>query len=183
MSPAVLRRNIYTPGPQMDPAEIERRVNELLASQEYGILATTDSGQPRAMAMDYVNEGLTLFMITEPSRKLDHILKNPRVGFCVFVAGEIPDGVKQVEMEGTAEVLESPFVNKTSNVYNKPWKERMESLRHVENLNLKTTKLVRVQIDTVTLLDGSLTAQGFGTLQFLKKKRLASAFDRSSSNQ
>lgn len=63
----------------------QERILDILKKQQYGILSTVDSeGQPYGLPISYVyhHEAIYIHCATE-GHKLDNLLKNPKVSFCV----------------------------------------------------------------------------------------------------
>lgn len=68
-----------------DRAATDQEVRQLLASGEYGVLSTVDQeGQPYGVPLSYVyrDQGI-YFHCALTGHKLDNMVANPRVSFCV----------------------------------------------------------------------------------------------------
>ena len=48
------------------------------------VLATSYKGEPRATALEFFNEGLTLYILGGPGAKIANIKRNPRVSACIY---------------------------------------------------------------------------------------------------
>jgi hypothetical protein len=166
--PADLRHSIYKKGAVLDEKQVCQRAQDFLARHAVGVLSTIHDGAPEGCAMEYKCEGLTVYLLSEPSRKLANILANPRVGFTVFSMDPAEPGVHEVFVEGKAEILESQFLAPTAELSNQPWRRNIQGLRHATNMDLNSVKIVKINPVTVKILDFSLPAQGFSAVQRAK---------------
>lgn len=86
---------------------LKNAIIELLNQQRICNVATCADGIPHNAAMEYVNEGTTLYFLSFPgTRKLQNIGNEARVAITVNAAGLLPREVRGVQYHGTARLVE-----------------------------------------------------------------------------
>jgi general stress protein 26 len=90
--------------------ETERFILEMFASHPILTLATNrEDGWPQANTVSYVNEGLSLYVITSPrTNKVRNIERDPRVALTVCSTEQEWRKIKGLSMAAMAEILTEP---------------------------------------------------------------------------
>jgi len=141
-----------------DRAAGHRDAEKLLSQCEYGVLSTVgEDGQPYGVPLSYAYKNNSLYFHSALSgHKLDNILGNPKVSFCVVghtrvLPAEFSTEYESVIAFGT--VSEVSGEEKTAALrllvekYSPGFIE--EGLRYIERED-KVTKVLKVEIDHVT---------------------------------
>ena len=70
------------------------------------VLATSYKDEPRATALEFFNEGLTLYILGGPGSKIANIKRNPRVSACIYEQPLDHSKVQpSLQLFGTAELI------------------------------------------------------------------------------
>jgi hypothetical protein len=70
------------------------------------VLATSYKDEPRATALEFFNEGLTLYILGGPGAKVANIKRNPRVSACIYEQPLDHSKIQpSLQMFGTAELI------------------------------------------------------------------------------
>lgn len=87
--------------------ETREKIKKYPASHYYLRLATvTPEGKPLAHTVDYVAEDATVYFISYvTTRKIQNIIKNPRVAYAVDENYDSMYSILGVQMEGSAEIV------------------------------------------------------------------------------
>jgi hypothetical protein len=168
---AASRQIKYAPGAALPGSEVLNRARVFLNAHSVGVLGTVQNGLPTGNAVDYVTEGVTPYLLSEPSQKLMNIIRNAGVCFTVYTEEQNEPDVKEVSLQGDAEVFESSFLTRATELSNHPWLRKIEGLRHAKNMDLNTVKLVKFTPQIIKIVDFSLPAKGFATIQRVKLKK------------
>ena len=86
--------------------ELEKEVVDYLSKKHPCSLATCGKdGVPRTSVVDYVNDGLTIYIFSEGGRKFKNILENNKVSVGIGTSNQTIRSVRGVNIEGIAEVF------------------------------------------------------------------------------
>jgi uncharacterized protein YhbP (UPF0306 family) len=86
--------------------DLERRIIDFLRHQHLANLATVEGRRPNVSAVEFVNDGLTLFFVSIPkTQKVVNLADNPAVALAVNSAGRSRDEVVGVQYYGRAAPL------------------------------------------------------------------------------
>ncbi len=86
--------------------ELEQEIIEYLGKKQPCVLATCGSdGMPRASVVDYMNEGLTLYIMSEGGQKFENIGHNKHVSIGIGSRAKKMRSVRGVNIWGTAEIF------------------------------------------------------------------------------
>ena len=86
--------------------ELEAEITEYLQKNHPCTLATCGSeGKPRASVVDYVNEGLSIYIFSEGGGKFKNISQNNAVAVGIGTSARTITSVRGINIEGTAEVF------------------------------------------------------------------------------
>lgn len=86
--------------------ELEKEIIEYRGKNHPCALATCGSdGRPRISVVDYVNEGLTLYVFSEGGGKFKNISQNNNVAVGIGTSARIITSVRGVNITGTAQVF------------------------------------------------------------------------------
>jgi nitroimidazol reductase NimA-like FMN-containing flavoprotein (pyridoxamine 5'-phosphate oxidase superfamily) len=89
-----------------DRDELEREIIDYLGKKQPLTLATTDAdGNPHVSVVDYVNDGLTLYVFSEGGEKFKNIAHNSRVAIGIGTSARTITSVRGLNIWGTADVL------------------------------------------------------------------------------
>lgn len=133
-------------------------VRHLLQAAEYGVLSTVDSqGQPYGVPLNYVfSKGCLYFHCALQGHKLDNLLANPRVSFCVvgvtrLLPAEFNTAFESVIVFGRAAVVEGAERHQALlDLVEKYSPEFVEAgHRYIEQHDSRTT-VVRIDIHSMT---------------------------------
>lgn len=94
--------------PTTDKGALREKVLQFLQKHKTAVIATSSgSGAPEAATITYLfDDDFNFYFITRrQSRKLQNILKNPKVS---IVVGTHSDAFETAQIEGTATVIENP---------------------------------------------------------------------------
>lgn len=87
--------------------DLERQIVEFLSQQRIASVATCADGQVHNAAVEYVNDGATLYFVSFPdTRKLHNIVGNPEVAIDIHASRLRPDQIRGVQYFGKARVLQ-----------------------------------------------------------------------------
>ena len=86
--------------------ELEKEVVDYLSKKHPCSLATCGKdGVPRTSVVDYVNDGLTIYIFSEGGRKFKNITENNKVSVGIGTSTQTIRSVRGVNIEGIAEVF------------------------------------------------------------------------------
>ncbi len=89
-----------------DREALEQEIIEYLGKNHPCTLATCSrEGEPRASVVDYVNDGLELYIFSEGGGKFKNIRENNRVAVGIGTSVRTITSVRGVNIQGTAEVF------------------------------------------------------------------------------
>ncbi len=77
--------------------DLEQRVVDFLATEGMCVLATCSENVPRASAVEFFEDGTTLYILTEGGRKVENISQNPAVSVAIhtqFIGWEKIKGIQ-----------------------------------------------------------------------------------------
>jgi len=100
----------YVRGLGLEPAkltreELEKEIINYLNINNVCVLCTASKdGIPRATAVDYKNDGMTLYIMTEGGRKIDNIRENPKVALSIYSPHKGMRSVRGINYEGEAKI-------------------------------------------------------------------------------
>jgi hypothetical protein len=98
------RKGSMTPrGKGLGREELEGLITGFLLSEPLCVLATCSEGSPRASTVEFFPSGTTIYILTEGGRKLENIRKNPRVSVAVHGPFGGWEGLRGLQITGTAE--------------------------------------------------------------------------------
>ncbi len=93
----------------ISPDEFERVITAYLSTHNVLHLATCSENEPRSTTLEYFNNGLTVYLLSEGGGKLANIRKNPRVSYTVadpYSPAEDYFGAAGLQAWGTATVFQ-----------------------------------------------------------------------------
>lgn len=86
--------------------ELEKEIIDYLSKKHPCCLATCGkSGLPRISVVDYVNDGLTIYIFSEGGKKFKNLKENNRVAVGIGTSTQTIRSVRGVNIEGIAEVF------------------------------------------------------------------------------
>ena len=86
--------------------ELEKEVVDYLSKKHPCSLATCGKdGVPRTSVVDYVNDGLTIYIFSEGGRKFKNIAENNKISVGIGTSTQTIRSVRGVNIEGIAEVF------------------------------------------------------------------------------
>ena len=86
--------------------ELEREIIDYLGKKHPCSLATCGkNGVPRTSVVDYVNDGLNIYIFSEGGRKFKNISENNKVSVGIGTSTQTIRSVRGINMEGIAEVF------------------------------------------------------------------------------
>lgn len=86
--------------------ELEAEIEDYLRKNHPGTLATCGrDGVPRVSVVDYVNEGLIIYLFSEGGGKFKNIAENNKVGVGIGTSARTITSVRGLNIQGTAEVF------------------------------------------------------------------------------
>ncbi len=86
--------------------ELETEIEDYLRKNHPCTLATCGAdGAPRASVVDYVNEGLTVYIFSEGGGKFTNIEENNRVGVGIGTSARTITSVRGLNIQGSAQVF------------------------------------------------------------------------------
>ena len=110
--------------------ELEKEIIDYLSKKHPCSLATCGKdGIPRISVVDYKNDGLTLYVMTEGGAKLKNIKENNKVAIGLGTSTQTMRSVRGVNIWGTAEIFtdDTPEFAKGLELF-KPFLEDMEKM-------------------------------------------------------
>jgi len=111
--------------------ELEEEILDYLGKKHPCILATCNSdGNPRASVVDYMNEGLTIYIMSEGGQKFDNIAHNNHVSIGIGTSSKKLRSVRGVNIWGIAEIFshDTPEFAKGLTLF-RPFLEDIEQLK------------------------------------------------------
>jgi len=111
--------------------ELEEEIIEYLSKKHPCVLATCGKdGMPRVSIVDYMNDGLTIYILSEGGMKFTNIKENKNVAIGIGTSTKTLRSVRGVNIWGTAEVFtdDTPEFAKALELY-KPILEDLEELK------------------------------------------------------
>ena len=127
--------------------ELEEEIIDYLSKKHPCSLATcSKDGTPRISVVDYKNDGLILYIMTEGGAKLKNIKENNKVAIGIGTSTQSMRSVRGVNIWGTAEIFtdDTPVFAKGLGLF-KPFLEDIEKLTgKPANLPPGIMKLIRV---------------------------------------
>ena len=100
----------YIRGLGLEPAkltrvELEKEIINYISKNHICVLSTANkNGEPRATAVDYHNDGMTLYIMTEGGGKIDNIRENPKVAVSIYSPHKGMRSVMGINYEGEAKI-------------------------------------------------------------------------------
>lgn len=86
--------------------DLEREIVDYLSKNQPCTLATCGrNGEAHVSVVDYVNDGLTLYIFSEGGEKFKNIAENNRVGVGIGTSARTITSVRGLNIQGTAEVF------------------------------------------------------------------------------
>lgn len=86
--------------------ELEREIIDYLAKKQPCSLATwSKEGEPRISVVDYINEGLTLYIFSEGGEKFKNLKNSSKVAVGIGTSARTTKSVRGVNIWGIAEVF------------------------------------------------------------------------------
>ena len=102
--------------------ELEKEIIDYLGKKHPCSLATCGKdGIPRISVVDYMNDGLTIYILSEGGRKFQNILENKNVAIGIGTSARTSQSVRGVNIQGIAEIFDdSPKILHTPWNYSSP---------------------------------------------------------------
>jgi nitroimidazol reductase NimA-like FMN-containing flavoprotein (pyridoxamine 5'-phosphate oxidase superfamily) len=86
--------------------ELEKEIIDYLSKKHPCCLATCGKdGVPRTSVVDYINDGLIIYIFSEGGKKFKNIKDNPKVSIGIGTSTQTIKSVRGVNIEGIAEVF------------------------------------------------------------------------------
>lgn len=101
----------YVRGLGLDPKRLSKEetaeeIIKFLDKNNVCVLATCGkNGKSRSTVVDYENDGMTVYIITEGGGKIDNILENPEVSLGIYAPHKTMKGVMGINYQGSAEIF------------------------------------------------------------------------------
>lgn len=87
--------------------ELEKEIIDYLGKKHPCSLATCGKdGVPRISVVDYMNDGLTIYILSEGGQKFQNILENNRVAIGIGTSARTSMSVRGVNIQGIAEIFD-----------------------------------------------------------------------------
>jgi len=151
-------------GRELDSEVLERLIMELLRSAPVCVIATCSHDIPRASTVEFFPLGTSLYIVTEGGTKVRNISKNRHVSVAIHASFTGWEGVKGVQITGTAELGK-----KGSRVF----KEGREAYRNRKGLKKAELpdfmEVIKVTPSIIEYIDVSLGDKGFKVRQILRR--------------
>jgi general stress protein 26 len=142
---------------------LQRLITEFLQTQIMCVLATCGEKEPRASAVEFFPDGLTLYILTEGGRKIDNLKKNPRVSVAVYTQFLGWDNIKGLQIAGTAGLGAS-----RSAIFREGVRAYRRRRGRKDALVPNVLKVIKIIPDEIEYLDTTLKAKGYGVWHALK---------------
>ena len=98
--------------------ELETKIVELLESQRVCNVATCAGDRPLNSAVEYVNDGTTLYFVSLPdTQKLRNIKANPEVAIALSDPGLRPEEIRGLQFFGRARCLSGDEVDQARTLF------------------------------------------------------------------
>ena len=105
MADALLRK-MRIERKQLSRQELEKEIIDYLGKKQACCLATASrDGIPRVSVVDYVNDGLTIYIFSEGGRKFRNLKENSQVAIGIGTSARTFRSVRGVNILGTAEIF------------------------------------------------------------------------------
>jgi general stress protein 26 len=141
---------------------LEHLIVDFMESQGMCVMATCSGGVPRASAVEFFPEGTTIYVLTEGSRKVENVEKNPRVSVAIHTQFTGWDTIKGIQITGRAEIG-----GKGSAIFAEG--ERAYERRKKQPITLPDfMHVIRVKPEKVEYLDTTLRVKGFDVKHVLE---------------
>ncbi len=99
------QKNIARNNPSKE--ELEKEIIEYLGKKHPCSLATCGKdGIPRISVVDYMNEGLTIYILSEGGQKFQNLLENKKVAIGIGTSARTSLSVRGVNIGGIAEIFD-----------------------------------------------------------------------------
>ena len=142
--------------------ELEQHIIEFMGSQGMCVLATCGAGEPRASAVEFFPAGTTIYILTEGGRKIENIVRNPRVSVAIHTQFTGWDSSKGIQITGTAEIGEAGSAIFADG-------EKAYVRRQGQEAKLPAMmKVVKIKPLRIEMLDLTLKARGYDVRQVLE---------------
>ena len=150
---------VFRPMRRMDKAMDEEAALELLKRCEYGVLSTVGGeGYPYGVPVNYALKNRVIyFHCATEGHKLDNILENPKVSFCVvgdteIISKNFSTKYESVILFGNASLVEDDNEKKEAllEIIKKYSPDYIESGKKYIASDFNKTKVVKVEIDHLT---------------------------------
>ena len=87
--------------------ELEKEIIEYLGKKHPCSLATCGKdGVPRISVVDYMNDGLTIYILSEGGQKFQNLLENKNVAIGIGTSARTSLSVRGVNIQGIAEIFD-----------------------------------------------------------------------------
>ena len=122
----------------MNDSELKKLILEYLGKNRLMTLATSSNDAPWATTLFFAyDDDLNLYFLSqETTRKVQNILKNPKVAVTIDREQPTPGKVKGIQLEGTAE----EFTNPSIFLARHPWAK--DYLAHSKVFKIKPSKTI-----------------------------------------
>jgi nitroimidazol reductase NimA-like FMN-containing flavoprotein (pyridoxamine 5'-phosphate oxidase superfamily) len=111
--------------------ELEGEIIDYLSKKHPCVLATCgNDGMPRASVVDFMNDGLTIYILSEGGMKFTNIQENNNVSIGIGTSTKTLRSIRGVNIWGTAEIFadDTPEFSKALELY-KPILDDLEKLK------------------------------------------------------
>ncbi len=135
-----------------------QEASQILDSAEYGVLSTVDKeGQPYGVPLNYIYKNNSIYFHSALNgQKLDNIINNPRVSFCVVGKTKILPNKFATEYESAiafgiaSEVYGNDRYNALLWLLEKYSPDFIEEGKQYIEIKDKTTKVIKIEISHIS---------------------------------
>jgi len=170
-----LKKNIldsYIRGLGLEPAkltreELEKEIINYISKNHICVLCTANkNGVPRATAVDYHNDGMTLYILTEGGGKIENISENPKVAISIYSPHKGMRSVMGVNYEGEARIYTLKDKEKAMKAFSL-FKEDMEQFKkEMKGINPPPPDLMKIIKITPKKVRYICFAKGIGDMEW-----------------
>lgn len=147
-------------------ARLERLIVDFVKGRSMCVLATCSEGRPRASAVEFFPNGLTLYILTEGGRKIENIGKNPFVSAAIYTPFLGWENIKGVQVSGSAKIGLTG-----SRVFKEGVRAYRERLGKKEAVVPDFLKVIKVIPEEIEYLDTTLKSKDLAVRYTLRPAR------------
>ena len=160
---AVFWEKVDTDAKKMPGEAVQKALDQFLGTHRLCVLATACRTFTRATALEYTWHDGALWIFTEGGFKFKGLKKNKNVAAAIFDTNASFGGLKSLQIEGTAEIVEL-----YSDEYNAAAAFRKIPLETLRKLP-EPMWLLKIMPTEITCLNSAWKRDGFGSRQLWRK--------------